>query len=98
MKISAFKYLGVLISPIVIFACLNLGGWFTWSGMVYAFLLVPLLDIVLPSSTQNMSKIEEDVAKQSRIYDYMVYMIVPIQYFLVFFIMYKLSKGGFNLV
>ena len=83
--------MGVLISPIVIFICLSLGGWYTWSGMIYAFVLVPVLDALLPSSTKNMSKIEEDIAKKSRIYDYMIYMIVPIQYFLVFFTLYKLS-------
>lgn len=96
MKISSLKYLGVLISPIVIFLCLNMGGWFTWSGIIYAFVLVPLLDELIPSSVHNMSKIEEDVAKKDRIYDYLIYMIVPIQYFLVFFSMYRLSLGEFT--
>lgn len=94
MKIQALKYLGVLISPAVIFTCLNLGGWFTWSGLIYAFVLVPVLDAMLPSSTQNMTQIEEDMAKKDRIYDYLVYMIVPIQYFLVFFSLYKLKEGA----
>lgn len=91
MNIKSFKYLGVLISPAVIFTCLNLGGWFTWTGLIYAFAFVPLLDAVLPSSTQNMDKAEEEMSKKDRIYDYMVYAIVPIQYFLVFFMLYKLS-------
>jgi alkane 1-monooxygenase len=64
--------------------------------MIYAFVFVPLLDLVLPSSTKNMTKIEEDVAKKNRIYDYMVYLIVPIQYFLVFFSMYRISLGGLS--
>ena len=94
MQIKALKYLGVFISPIVIFICLNLGGWFTWGGLIYAFALVPLLDAILPSSTENMTKIEEDIAKKNRIYDYLIYSIVPVQYFLVFFTMYRISQGG----
>jgi alkane 1-monooxygenase len=41
-----------------------------------------------------MTQIEEDMAKKDRIYDYLVYMIVPIQYFLVFFSLYKLKEGA----
>lgn len=88
MNIKSLKYLGVLFSPIIIFICLNLGGWFTWSGIIYAFILVPILDALLPASKENMNKIEEDIAKNNKIYDYMIYMIVPIQYFLVFYSMY----------
>ncbi len=94
MSIKPLKYLGVLISPIVIFICLNLGGWYTLSGIIYAFILVPILDIILPISAKNMSKIEEDVAKKNRLYDFMVYMIVPIQYFLVFYSMYLFKEYG----
>lgn len=97
MNIKALKYLGVLVSPIVIFICLNIGGWFTWSGIIYAFVLVPILDIMLPSSEKNMNKIEEDIAKKDRLYDYMVYMIVPIQYFLVFYSMYMYKTYGATL-
>ena len=35
MQFKFLKYLGVFISPIVIFICLNLGGWFTWGGLIY---------------------------------------------------------------
>jgi len=88
MNWKALKYWGALLSPFVIFICLNQGGWFTWSAMVYAFVLVPILDIILPVSTKNMSKIEEEIAKKDRIYDFMIYLIVPIQYTLVFYSMY----------
>ena len=94
MNIKSLKYLGVLISPIVIFICLSFGGWYTWGGIVYAFIFVPLLDALLPISTENMTKIEEDIAKTNRIYDYMIYMIVPIQYFLVFYSMYLYKTLG----
>ena len=96
MKIRALKYLGVLVSPIIIFICLNMGGWYTWSGINYAFVLVPILDAVLPSSQANMTKVEEDMVKKDRIYDYMVYMIVPIQYFLVFYSLWVLSNNSFT--
>lgn len=96
MNIKALKYLGVLFSPIVIFICLNMGGWYTWGGVVYAFVLVPVLDALLPSTTENMTKVEEAIAKKDRIYDYMVYAIVPIQYFLVFYTMWVLSLGGYT--
>lgn len=89
MNVKAFKYLGGFLSAAVIFLCLNAGGWWTWSGLVYAFVLVPLLDIFMPASETNMSKIEEEMAKKDRIYDYLIYMIVPIQYILVFYSLWR---------
>lgn len=96
MQVRALQYIGVFVSAIVIFICLNLGGWFTWGALVYAFVLVPILDALIPSSTKNMTKIEEEIAKKSRIYDYLVYLVVPVQYFLVFFTMYRISLGTYT--
>lgn len=89
-QLSIIKYLGVFISPAIVFACMQLGGWYSWSGIIYSFAFVPLMDLILPVSSENMSKIEEDIAKKNRIYDYMVYAIVPIQYFLVFYSTYRI--------
>ncbi|MCD8529064.1 MAG: alkane 1-monooxygenase [Chitinophagales bacterium] len=95
-QLHILKYLGVFLSTLAIFISLSLGGWFTLTAILYSFALVPLLDYLLPVSEENMTKIEEDMAKKNRLYDYLVYAIVPIQYFLVFYSSYKISIGNFS--
>lgn len=87
-QLNKFKYFGVYISTFFIFFALSKGGWYSWAGVVYGFVLVPLLDLLLPVSAENMTKTEESIAKKTRLYDFLVYAIVPIQYFLVFYSMY----------
>ncbi|MEZ4929165.1 MAG: alkane 1-monooxygenase [Chitinophagales bacterium] len=92
-QLNKIKYFGVYISIVFIFLAISKGGWLSWAGVIYGFALVPLLDILLPVSADNMSKIEEDVAKKNKVYDYFVYAIVPLQYFLVFYSLYIIKHN-----
>jgi alkane 1-monooxygenase len=80
MNIKAYKYL----SPLVIFALAWLAftqsGWFTWSPMLYAWVLLPLAELFISADSKNMSAAEEAMAKNDRVYDYMLYLIVLLQY------------------
>ena len=93
MNWTALKYTGALISPIIISLSLFLGGLWTFSAVIYAFLLVPLLELFLPASERNMTKVEEALAKADPIYDVMVYAIVPIQYYLLGVFLYTVSTS-----
>lgn len=93
LTIRPLKYVSVLILPAIIYMGLSKGGYWTFSGLIFAFFIIPVLELFLPSSTENLDKVEEAMVKNDRIYDYMVYAIVPIQFFLVFLNMYIISTS-----
>ncbi|MGB1247391.1 MAG: alkane 1-monooxygenase [Chitinophagales bacterium] len=91
MNLRALKYLSALAIPIIVIICLMMGGWWTWGGLLFSFGVLPALELVLPFSTKNMDKVEEAMAKKDKLYDFIVWLIVPVQYFLVFYTLYQLK-------
>ena len=74
------KYLPVFTIPVVgYFSILSSGIW-TYGLLIYAFGILPALEFVLPVDARNLSKKEEELIKKDRIYDFLLYLMVPIQY------------------
>ena len=72
-------------------------GWIIASPVLYAFGFIPLLELLIPLSKENMSEAEEKIAKDDRIYDWWLYIIVPLQYaFLLLFLNSMLDEGLSN--
>ncbi|MDB5251517.1 MAG: fatty acid desaturase [Flaviaesturariibacter sp.] len=55
-------------------------GWVVYLPLVYAWAIVPVLELVLPADEANLSAAEEELARSSRWYDWMLYAIVPLQF------------------
>jgi alkane 1-monooxygenase len=81
---KAFKYL----SPFIFFAgawfAFTGQGWIVWMPMCWAWILVPAAELFITPDPVNMSAAEEELAKQDRRYDLMLYVTVVIQYFLLY--------------
>lgn len=80
MKIKAFKYL----SPIVIYALAYLAftntGIIIWSPMLYAWILIPLAELFIRPDIKNMDAAELELAKKDKVYDYLLYLFVILQF------------------
>ena len=80
MKIRAFKYL----SPVTIYFLAYFSfagtGWLTWSPMIYAWIIIPLAELLIKPDEKNLNAAEEEVAKKDKLYDYMLYFFVVIQF------------------
>ena len=101
MNFRALKYLSVLTVPIIVLIGLTFRGWWTFFPLFYAYAFIPFLEIVIPNSEENLSKAEEEIAKEDPIYDWMLYSIVPAQVFVMCYFIYSLtdpSLTGFETV
>ncbi|MEZ5022951.1 MAG: alkane 1-monooxygenase [Chitinophagales bacterium] len=87
------KYLMGLLVPAVAFVSLYFDGMWSYFAITFAFVLIPLLELVLPQSTQNFTKEEEQVVKKKAIYDWLVYINVPLQYGLLALFLFKITGG-----
>ena len=93
MNWKDLKYLFAYVAPLSAFAGIYFGG--IWSfGVVYlAFIILPLLELVLPFSTKNLSE-EEEVHKNSiGFFDYMLYLNIPILYGLLWYYFSTMAAG-----
>lgn len=91
-KINALKYLAVLSAPLFCLISFYGHGWLTFATLIYAFGIIPVGDILLKGSEENFSKAEEEILKKDRIYDYLVYLTVPIQYTLLLLFLIQIGE------
>ncbi len=98
MNANVLKYSAVFIAVGLAFLSLSSTGWLAYVAPIYIFLLVPVLDFLLPSDERNMTKAEEKIAKADRSYDYVLYAIVPLQFTILAYFLYRVSDPGLMLV
>ncbi|MEN9497478.1 MAG: hypothetical protein RL750_377 [Bacteroidota bacterium] len=59
-------------------------GWQVWIPMLLVWVLIPSLELLVAPRAENLSAAEEEMAKQDKIYDYLLYLSVPMQYFMLY--------------
>ena len=69
------KYLLAYIAPATAFAAIYYQGIWSFSTIYFAFILIPLLELVLPFSEKNLTKEEEDSKLAASIFDWLTSLI-----------------------
>lgn len=88
---AKLKYLAGLTVPLAAFASIYFDGGWSYIALIYAFGVLPFLEIVLKPDTNNMQEAEMEVARDDSIYDLMLYIMVPIQFGLLAYFLYTVS-------
>lgn len=94
MAIRFLKYASVYISITVLLASMFAGGLWTFVGISYVFVLLPLMELMLPASTINLSAAEEEMAKKDWKYDFIVWSVVPIQFAVMFYFLNRVDDAS----
>lgn len=85
------KYLSAYSIPVMAISGLFLLGPFTFLTPVYAFVLIPILEILLPLDTSNLDDEEYQRKKNKKLFDWLLYLNVPIVYGILFYTLYVLT-------
>ncbi len=93
-RITALKYLSVLSLPLLAYVSFTSIGWLTFAPLIQAFFLIPLLELFFRPNAQNLSQSEEEIRKADPIYDWLVYLVVPVQVFFVWFFLESMQQPG----
>ena len=83
-----FKYIKYL-NPLIVYALAIIAfthtGILCWLVLIYSWIFIPLAELFIQPSTKNMTAAEEELSKNDRMYDYLLYLIVFIQIPTLFF-------------
>lgn len=96
MKFRSIKYVLVYTTPLVVFFSLYSGNNWSYSAVVFLFVVIPLFELFTKGSTKNLTQIEEEMVKKDPLYDWLLYGLVPIQYCLLFYFLYQVSQDQFT--
>ncbi|TVR40007.1 MAG: alkane 1-monooxygenase [Cryomorphaceae bacterium] len=83
MVTRAFRYLTVLIFPLVAFLSFEWKGWWLYSTVILAFGVIPAMELLFPPDPENISDEEEERFKDHWLFDVMIYLIVPFHFLLL---------------
>lgn len=91
MRIRFFKYL----SPFLMYAGALLAfmssGFIVWIPLIYAWFVIPLVELFIRPDETNLSGAEEEIARQNKLYDVLLYLVVPFQYFSLAIFLYSVT-------
>jgi alkane 1-monooxygenase len=95
---GVFKYLTVMVLPVLVGLSLLSHDWLTLVPLFYVFGLVPLLEYMLPTSTANPSPQEEKRLLASPVFDWLAYCGVPVQYGILLIFLVSLTEPSLSIV
>jgi alkane 1-monooxygenase len=80
MQVRSLKY----GSPFIVYAAacyaFLVPGWIVFIPLIYAWVFIPLAELLIPPDPTNMDAAEEELAKRDPVYDFWLYLIVPLQF------------------
>ncbi len=88
------KYLTAFILPVVTFAALWWPEYLCFAGVIYTFGLIPILETILRPNPVNHNEESEPVLLVNRLYDWLLYVMVPVQYGLLGLFLYQTTWGS----
>ena len=94
MKTRALKYLTPLFAYLLAVIAFSERGLFTWAPLLYAWILLPLTELFIKPDNKNLSAAEEELARKDPIYDYLLYIIVPLQFGALYYFLSTLTQPG----
>lgn len=87
MQFRWVKYLAILSLPALAYVAFTSQGWKTFLPILEAFVAIPLLELLIPADSKNLSEEEEQNIANHPVYDVLVYLLFPIHLgLLVFFL------------
>jgi alkane 1-monooxygenase len=96
MQLSSLKYLSGYTIPLVVLISFFYPETLAFAGPVYGFVVIPLLEYLLPKREMNLSnEVEKEMQKES-IYDYYLYLAVPIQLGILFTFLHLVSTYSYS--
>ena len=90
------KYLAAFSIPIVAIVGLFFKGGFTFLTPVYAFILLPILELILPVDPKNLTEVEVSNNMKKRIFDWMLYLNIPIVFSLLIYSIIEITSSSLN--
>ncbi len=87
------KYLAAYSIPLTAVLALTAQGLWSYSTLIFAFVIIPILEPFLPKSRDNLTNEEKAERVKARIYDWMLYLNIPFLYGVVFTYLHLLNTA-----
>ena len=96
--VKDLKYLFAYTVPVSTFISFSSFGIGTYTAIFYAFIVLPILDVALGKSSENLSEKKRESKKIDKVFDWMLYLNLPIVYLLMLYGFNKVATTDYTTV
>ncbi len=87
------KYLAAFSIPLIAVIALYFKGVYSFLTPIYAFILIPVFEILLPHDPSNLEGEELEEKKRKKIFDWLLYLNLPVVYGVLLFAIFQISAN-----
>lgn len=98
MQARDLKYLLAYLTPLSCFISLYFPGWFSFTTLIFLFILIPILEQFSPGNEENYTPKEESKRITIRFFDVLLYLNLPVLYGLVWYYFHLLTATSLTTV
>lgn len=91
------KYISAYLVPITAYFSIQEAGWWSYFTPVFAFGLIPLVEPLTGKSEKNFSEAERQEKVKAKIFDWLLYLNLPIVVAILYFFIQRLMLSGLEL-
>jgi len=88
------KYLAAFTIPISAFIGIYIKGYWSFITPVYAFVLIPALELLLPVNTTNFEGKEREAKQKNKLFDWLLYLNIPLVFGLFYYSLNELAASS----
>jgi alkane 1-monooxygenase len=79
MMLRPPRYLTPYFLYVLAYLAFTRSGFYCWIPLIYLFFLVPLVELLFKPDSENLTEVEEAEAKSNPIFDFVLWLTVPLQ-------------------
>jgi alkane 1-monooxygenase len=92
--LRALKYSLSYIPSLGSLVGIYMGGYYTLFPLVFAFILVPLVELMVKPDPVNLSLAEAELVAKDPLYDWLIWLLVPFQWITLILFLHRIKADG----
>ena len=96
-SIKAFKYVTPFILYVLSLLAFHNEGILCYAPLLYTFFAIPLVELFIKANAANLDEVEENLAKQNKLYDFILYAAVLMQYYSLWIFLQSLQTPSLSI-
>ncbi|MCA0131271.1 alkane 1-monooxygenase [Winogradskyella alexanderae] len=88
------KYLAAFSIPSVALIGLMFQNYWVWATPVFAFVCIPVLELIFPMDTSNLDDKTADSKLKNKVFDWLLYLNLPVVYGILIYGLYLVSTSN----
>lgn len=91
------KYLTAFSIPVMAVLSITLQGYWSYLTPIYAFVLIPVLEMLLPVDSSNLNESQVQSKLKNTLFDWLLYLNVPLVYGILFYALVTVTSTPLEL-